>query len=184
MSGSLIGIIDFGSNSTRLLLTRRDNIFSPVKEQVTVTRLSEGAFLNRQLQKAPMERTMSAALEYLAECRDRKAAVYSFGTSILREAVNSADFLALARLSGLEIEIISGNDEARYNSLAVRECFSSLDPFLACDLGGGSAELIYCNCGKSILDSLPVGCVRYLRDWEEGRHEFIRDNVRNLYNAG
>ncbi|MDD2715967.1 MAG: hypothetical protein PHW04_08750 [Candidatus Wallbacteria bacterium] len=172
-----IAVIDFGSNSTRLLITKTDDIFHPLVELTTVTRLSEGAFEDGILKMAPVARTLSVAGGYLEICRKQQAQVRSFGTNILREAKNSGDFLEKAGKLGLTVKILSGKDEAYFNYLAVKNFFRDDLDSLAVDLGGGSMELIYWRGEECLLESKPVGCIRFLDDWESGRFDKIRKAV-------
>lgn len=67
-----------------------------------------------------------------------------FGTSALRDASNSADFVAKARNKvGWEIEIVDGDDEADLIQAGVQLTLTSLNtPLMIMDIGGGSLELI------------------------------------------
>ena len=78
-----------------------------------------------------VKRLYSAALAYGAERVDL------FATSATRDAGNSADFAARIReLTGLELQIISGEEEARLAFMAV----SGGNRRLVMDIGGGSTE--------------------------------------------
>lgn len=182
-SDDYIAVIDFGSNSTRLLITRIDDIFNPVVEKVTVTRLSEGAFMDHMLQSEPMKRTLTAAKEHLNRCSRFTDKVYAFGTNILREAMNS-DFFAekCKKELDLDLAIISGEHEAFYNYLAVKEYFKDIRNPLAFDLGGGSIELIWYDTHNYDLQSLPIGCVRFLSDWDSGSFRDIETKINTILN--
>lgn len=67
----------------------------------------------------------------------------AFATSAVREAGNSADVLdRVRRETGVELKVLSGEDEARYTFLAVRRWYGwSAGRLLSLDIGGGSLEL-------------------------------------------
>jgi exopolyphosphatase/guanosine-5'-triphosphate,3'-diphosphate pyrophosphatase len=91
-----------------------------------------------------------------------------FATSAVREAKNSDEVLAQVRAqAGVDLQVLSGPDEARLTFLAVRRWFGwSAGRILALDIGGGSLEL---SAGldeepdKAI--SLQLGAGRLTRDW-------------------
>ena len=74
-----------------------------------------------------------------------------FGTSALRDASNSSDFLAKAKAKvGWDIEIIDGDQEAELIQSGVQLTVSNVDvPLMIMDIGGGSLELIILAPGES-----------------------------------
>lgn len=79
-----------------------------------------------------------AAAERLG-CEDLMA----FATSAVREAGNSAEVLDRVRAeTGVDLQVLTGEDEARYTFLAVRRWYGwSAGRLLCLDIGGGSLEL-------------------------------------------
>jgi exopolyphosphatase/guanosine-5'-triphosphate,3'-diphosphate pyrophosphatase len=90
--------------------------------------------------------------------------ILAVGTSALREAKNSAQFLRLAKEKlNLFIEVISGEEEAQLSFLAVaKDLAEAKEPILVVDVGGGSTEFIL-GRGNQIGQwiSLPLGSVRF-----------------------
>ena len=92
------------------------------------------------------------------------------GTSAIRDSVNSEEFrLKIFNETGFDLEIISGEEEARRTLLGVENALGS-DPgrYFIVDIGGGSTELILrSEDSPVILMSLPLGVVKlteqYLR---------------------
>ena len=66
--------------------------------------------------------------------------VFAFATSALREAPNGDDVIARVRdETGIDLEVLTGEDEARMTFLAVRRWFGwSSGRLLVIDIGGGS----------------------------------------------
>jgi exopolyphosphatase/guanosine-5'-triphosphate,3'-diphosphate pyrophosphatase len=91
-----------------------------------------------------------------------------FATSAVREAKNSDAVLAQVRAeTGVELQVLSGSDEARLTFLAVRRWFGwSAGRILNLDIGGGSLEL---SAGgdedPDVALSLQLGAGRMTRDW-------------------
>lgn len=92
----------------------------------------------------------------------------SFATSAVRDAVNSDDVLADVReRTGVDLEVLSGEDEARLTFLAVRRWFGwSAGRLAVFDIGGGSLEIA---AGKDeapdVAWSLPLGAARLAREY-------------------
>ncbi len=93
--------------------------------------------------------------------------VMAFATSAVRDATNAADVLARVQAeTGIELEVLSGVDEARLTFLAVRRwCGWSAGRILALDIGGGSLELaIGIDETPGLALSLPLGAGRLTMD--------------------
>lgn len=90
-------------------------------------------------------------------------AVVPFATSAVREAANAEAVLArVAAETGVELEVVSGEDEARLTFLAVRRWFGwSSGRLLVFDIGGGSLEIAYgLDEEPDAAVSLPLGAGR------------------------
>jgi exopolyphosphatase / guanosine-5'-triphosphate,3'-diphosphate pyrophosphatase len=156
--------IDVGTNTALLLIMERGGADREIIDCSTVTRLGEGLKEKGRLSDPAMERGLRTLTEYrsIIDCEgvDRIIAV---GTSALREASNSAEFLKLVEEgAGIRIRVISEQEEAFFTYLSVRD-----DPLipgqdlLIVDIGGGSTEIIKAD-RKVFGDfvSLPVGAVK------------------------
>lgn len=92
----------------------------------------------------------------------------AFATSAVRDANNSDAVLARVHAeTGVNLEVLSGVDEARLTFLAVRRWFGwSAGRILNLDIGGGSLEL---TAGgdedPDVAFSLQLGAGRLTRDW-------------------
>ncbi len=92
----------------------------------------------------------------------------AFATSAVRDADNSDAVLAMVReQTGVELEVLSGDDEARLTFLAVRRWYGwSVGRILNLDIGGGSLELsIGGDEDPDVAISLQLGAGRLTRDW-------------------
>jgi exopolyphosphatase / guanosine-5'-triphosphate,3'-diphosphate pyrophosphatase len=92
----------------------------------------------------------------------------AFATSAVRDAADSDAVLAeVRRRTGVDLQVLSGVDEAKLTFLAVRRWFGwSAGRLLALDIGGGSFEVA---AGEDedpdVAASLPLGASRLTRDW-------------------
>lgn len=170
----MIGIIDLGSNSARLLLVRvlpsgATIVVNRVKHMV---RLGEHSFQKHLLQENAMQRTLLVLRAFAAMCATYGAQdVLAIATSAVRDAENGREFIRRVReKTGLDFNIISGKEEARLIYLGVSSGLPvSLAPRLFIDIGGGSTELaVASSAACENLDSLKVGCVRLTNAFLEG----------------
>lgn len=93
----------------------------------------------------------------------RTRSVFAFATSAIRESVNGREFVEAARKQvGLDLRIITGEEEARLIYLGVRQCFEmGTDKSLIMDIGGGSVEFIIANAEEVFWkQSLQIGVSR------------------------
>jgi len=165
-----VASIDIGTNTILLLITGfgRGKI-KPLFEEETIVRLGEGVRERKRLFQEAMERGLETLARYMARCRQMGVEkTYAVGTSALREAKNAATFLNRVKKElGLEIEIISGEEEARLSYLAVTKDLKETKKLtLVVDVGGGSTEFIV-GKGDRILKwvSLPLGSVRLTEEF-------------------
>lgn len=97
--------------------------------------------------------------------------VMAFATSAVRDATNSDDVLDLVlEKTGVRVEVLSGEDEARLTSLAVRRWYGwGAGRILAFDIGGGSLEMSNgVDEEPDVALSLPLGAGRLTREWLPG----------------
>ncbi len=165
-SSKVIGIIDLGSNSARLLLVKvfssgAYTILNRVKHMV---RLGEHAFETNTLQEAAMERTLFVLRSFMEMCQHYQVSeIYPMATAAVRDAHNAAYFLRrVLTETGIDLQVISGQEEARLIWLGVSSGLpASLAMRTYLDIGGGSTEVAVANAhGHECLDSLKIGCVR------------------------
>lgn len=156
-------VIDIGTNSTRMLIFREDKhgkLFR-VNKSVRYTRMGQGVNQTKKLHPDAIKRNLEALEEFKGIAADYDVQdMMIFGTSALRDAENSQEFVALAKKNlDLDVKIISGEEEAELGFLGVSQCFA--ERILIFDIGGGSTEII-CGEGSDLkkMMSLNLGCVR------------------------
>jgi exopolyphosphatase / guanosine-5'-triphosphate,3'-diphosphate pyrophosphatase len=140
-----VGVIDLGTNSTRLLVADvEDGRVEEVARDTTITRLGEGVDERRKLLPTAVARVRNVLSGYRREVERLGAErVLVLATSSVRDAENGEAFLGEIEWSyGFTTRLLSGEEEAELTRRGVaggRE----LDPdALVLDIGGGSTELI------------------------------------------
>lgn len=115
------------------------------------------------------DRLVQACREAVEVAEDKGAtSMLAFATSALREAVNGTAVLDRVRAeAGVDLQILSGPDEARLTFLAVRRWYGwSAGRLLSLDIGGGSLELAAgVDEDPDVAVSLPLGAARLTRSW-------------------
>lgn len=157
--------IDIGTNTVLLLVAERtaDGTFLPIRERAEITRLGQGVDASGALSPEAMERTLTVLERFADEARGLSVLVPAVvATSACRDARNTADFIAAARArAGLDVEVISGDEEARLSFLATARSFPGAG-LTVLDIGGGSTELMAGDRTGQVTfrQSFDVGSVR------------------------
>jgi exopolyphosphatase/guanosine-5'-triphosphate,3'-diphosphate pyrophosphatase len=160
-------VIDVGTNSVKLLVAEvAGHEIRPVSEQSQQTRLGHSFYETHRLQPEAIRATAGAVAEFAAAAREARAtSVRVIATSAAREAVNRDDLTsALEQVSGLNVEVISGEQEAAlgFQGVATDPKFAR-GPVLLLDVGGGSAQFVFGRDGRALFSrSFPLGSVRLL----------------------
>ena len=154
-----VGIIDVGTNTVRLLITDGRGLG---ERDMVITRLGQGVDASRVLAPAAMERTIDAIAERAERCRARAIDdVRIIATSAVRDAANRDEFLArVAAATGITPDVLSGEQEATLSFRGATLETPEDGPFLVCDIGGGSTELIVGADAIERAVSLDIGSVR------------------------
>ncbi len=160
--------VDLGSNSFRMVIARSDG-----HELRVVDRLREGVRLagcldeDQHITQEGFDRALHALELFGQRLRDfPPGTVRAVGTNTLRKARNTQAFLIRAQSAlGHQIEVVSGQEEARLIYLGVAHSLSSPSSRLVVDIGGGSTE---CIIGRGfdphMAESLYMGCVSFTQN--------------------
>jgi exopolyphosphatase / guanosine-5'-triphosphate,3'-diphosphate pyrophosphatase len=167
-----VAAIDIGTNSIHLLIAEVDEqlrSFSVLLAEKATTRLGERDPDSGDLSAEAMERafrTLRHACQ-LAESHGVEQIVTA-ATSAVREAPNGGQFLqALQDQLGLEVDLVSGPEEARLIYLGVLSGMAFGErPHAIIDIGGGSTELVLADGSDArVLTSTRIGAVRLQREF-------------------
>jgi exopolyphosphatase / guanosine-5'-triphosphate,3'-diphosphate pyrophosphatase len=160
-------VIDVGTNSVKFVLGERgkDGEWRTVVDRAEVTRLGEGLDRTGELNEEPIRRTVEAIADMAEEAeRNAVAAVAAVGTAGVRMARNGEAFVeAVLERTGIQVEIISGDEEGRLAYVAATEGLQLGDGSLVvCDTGGGSSQFTF-GRGREVEErfSVNVGAVRF-----------------------
>jgi exopolyphosphatase/guanosine-5'-triphosphate,3'-diphosphate pyrophosphatase len=160
-------VIDAGTNSIKFHIAERTagGGWRTLVDRAELTRLGEGLTEGGPIGRDPLERTVAAIAGMAEEARATDVlAIAAVGTAGLRMASNGPEVVAeIERRTGVEIEVIPGEEESRIAFLAVRAALPTPPGTTAVlDTGGGSTQLTFGH-DDAVDDqwSVNVGAVRY-----------------------
>mgnify|MGYP002361174018 FL=1 len=135
----------------------------PVADFLEMPRLGQDLDRTGRLHPEAIERTLAAIGRQIERARELHAdRIVAVGTESLRAAENSEEFLRSLRQTGVELRVISGDDEARLSFRSVTESLP-MPPGgrrSVLDIGGGSTELIVGGIHPERWQSVKIGSVR------------------------
>ena len=167
-----LAAIDIGSNSIKLAVVdaAASDSFAVICREKEVVRLAHNTLSKGHLSQEAIERATASIKRFkgIADARGVETIV-AVATASIREARNSARFIQeIAQKTGVQVEILSGIEEARLIGLAAsRGCGRGRATAINIDIGGGSTELSLFRDGLPVsLLSVKLGAVglteRYL----------------------
>jgi exopolyphosphatase/guanosine-5'-triphosphate,3'-diphosphate pyrophosphatase len=140
-----VGVVDLGTNSTRLLVADVENgTVRELERRLEITRLGEGVDKRRQLLPQAIARVRNVLVDYRRALEDVNAErTLAIATSAVRDADNGEAFLGEIEWSyGFQTRLLSGDEEALLTFRGVSSGRPVADGTLVFDVGGGSTELI------------------------------------------
>src|SRR5438445_8593715 len=169
-----LGVLDVGSNTVHLLVVdaHRGAQPTPQLSRKSVLRLAEHIDKRGDLAIEGGDALVGACLGARRQANELGCnELLAFATSAVRDAGNSAEVLARVKdEAGVQLEALTGEDEAILTFLAVRRWFGwSAGRLLCLDIGGGSLELGTGNDEvPEVALSVPLGAGRLTREWLDG----------------
>lgn len=166
--------IDVGTNSIHLVMAEisREGDFRIVGRDKEMVQLGKGGFARHLLTPRAMADGVAALQRFCKMAHLRGVSpIHAVATSAVREAHNGGDFVERVRNEvGLELHIISAEEEARLVYLAVRHAVDLGEADnLILDIGGGSIELIVGNARRpELLFSAKLGASRLAELFSKG----------------
>jgi len=169
--GRKIAAIDVGTNTAHLLLAIATDgrIESVVHDEHRFVRLGEGMEADGRIGEAGAHRLLGTLTAYgqLVDAWNADEVIVA-GTSASRDAANGSEVVERVRVeTGLEYEILSGQDEALWTSIGALAALPTLPPVaIVVDIGGGSTEITQVRTNRAQgarvdwARSLDVGSVR------------------------
>jgi len=162
----VVGFIDIGTNSIRLLVVRinANGSYTILSQEKEMVRLGESEFRDNVLIPDAIDRAVLVCRKLADLSRNYGATeILAVATSAARDAKNQAELLErMKQEARLDVSVISGKEEARLIYLGVSSAINlGRKEALFIDIGGGSCEIMIGDQrGYSYLDSLNLGAIR------------------------
>ncbi len=169
-----LGVLDVGSNTVHLLVVDAHPGAHPLPAHSHKAELRLAQLLDEDGAIGPegVDKLIGVVHEALQAAEDKGVEdLLPFATSAVREASNADDVLARVEdETGVELQVLSGAEEARLTFLAARRWFGwSVGKLLVLDIGGGSLEIAYgMDEEPDAAVSLPLGAGRLTAGWLPG----------------
>jgi len=166
-----LGVLDVGSNTVHLLVVDAHPGARPwsAHSHKVELRLSELLDHSGAITEDGVRQLLDFIVEATELAEDKGVEDFlAFGTSAVRHAANGEEVIARVREeTGVALQVLPGDDEARHTFLAVRRWYGwSAGRLLVFDIGGGSLELASgIDEQPDVATSLPLGAGRLTRDW-------------------
>lgn len=181
-----MGVLDIGSNTGHLLVVDafRGGPPVPAHSYKEPLRLAEHLDAGNAVTEEGISRLVKYVVEARGVAEDKGCTtILAFATSAVRDAVNADAVIARVNdASGVDLQVLSGEDEARLTFLAVRRWFGwSAGRLGVFDIGGGSLEIgVGSDEEPDVARSMALGAGRLTREWlEAGRTQAeLRLHVR------
>ena len=184
-------VIDLGTNTCLLLIAKySENRVTKLFEAQEIPRLGKGLYETGKISLDSFRKTSDIFSKYISISKEHNSEkVFAFGTSAMREAKNSKEFIDfIKKETGIEIKVISGKDEAKYGFDGA--LFDMPDEnYTVLDIGGGSTEFSYMENVKLITESFRIGSVRlneiYFKENFSNENiqkakEFVRESLKTV----
>lgn len=186
-----IAVVDIGTQSMNFLLARfEEGRIIPLDYEIASIRLGEKLAAQSIIQSAAVEKAVESLNQFQARATEQNAdALICIGTHVFRAAINSADVLrAIKQSTGIDIEVLSQQEEARWSYLGATSGFESNGSVCVIDIGGGSTEITLGE-RSTILHSvsIPIGAVSITERFCSSRAEietllaFIESTIRSAW---
>ncbi|GGW60957.1 hypothetical protein GCM10010503_42510 [Streptomyces lucensis JCM 4490] len=169
-----LGVLDVGSNTVHLLVVDAHPGACPLPAHSHKVELRLAQLLDDSgaIGDDGIEKLIAVVRDALQAAEDKGVEdLLPFATSAVRDAVNADDVLARVEAeTGVRLQVVTGEEEARLTFLAVRRWFGwSAGKLLVLDIGGGSLEIAFgMDEEPDAAVSLPLGAGRLTAAWLPG----------------
>lgn len=186
-----VSIIDLGSNAIRMYIAEiigsKTKVLERYRENV---RLSENMSQTMMLQPEPISRTIKAAEQFMVYSKEYGVEkIVAVATAAMRMAKNKEEIIEPLKKMGIDLKIIDGLQEARYDFLGVMYS-SDIETCVIVDIGGASTEIIAVKDREVVGNiSIPFGAVsiteNYIKDYDcigctDEAYSFVTEKLKEV----
>lgn len=179
-----IAIIDLGTNTFHILIAHgNEDGYNIIYRDRLAVKIGKGGINDGYITEEGLHRALLAMQSFKNVIEKHEVdQIFAFGTSALRNARNGKEITnRITEITGISINIISGEEEAHYIYLGVRAALGlGKDINLIVDIGGGSVEFIIADHDKVFWkESFEIGAQRLLEKFQ--KHDpILKEEVKEL----
>lgn len=163
-----VAVIDLGTNTFNLLIAEKNELnFTIIHSEKIGVALGMGGINEDLISPDAFQRGIDALVHFKEKCKLFETdKILAIGTSALRGAKNSQDFLEeSSKQTGIEIQIISGEREAELIYKGVKWSYDFDETCVIMDIGGGSTEFIFADKNGIVAkESFNIGVSRIYQE--------------------
>ena len=185
MTKERIGIIDLGSNSSRLIIydILHNGAYQPIFEMKQNVRLAEHLNEEKQISDTGIARAV-ACIRLFRRAGELHGVDHwiPVTTAAIRQAKNRIEVLsAIEQSTGIHFRVLDGKEEGRYGYLGVINTLC-VDNAVLCDIGGASTELVLVR-DRQLVDvvSLPYGALNLTERFRNVPETEVGDRVKAFF---
>lgn len=170
-----LAIVDIGTNTCLLLIAEKQNDrVIKLYDHQEIPRLGEGVDKSRNISEESLSRLLKVLKKYQQISFEYNAEnIIACATSAMRDANNRDEIINFIKDKiGLEIEIITGSDEAKFSYEGAVFDFQK-NNYVVLDIGGGSTEFCYKENESVFSKSIDIGSVR-LKEKFPSKNDYIK----------
>ncbi len=176
--------IDAGTNSTKMTIAEvgTDGEIVTLASDAAATQVGM-AMRGGVIPPAAVSQMVAALSRFVARAREYQVAgIRAVATEFAREASNIGELQTAVRQDcGIELEVISGDEEARLVYVAVSRDFAARDlPLLVFNIGGGSTEVIYGREQPQQRVSVPIGASNITQRFPDASSQLSAVQVQQI----
>lgn len=196
MYTEVIGIIDIGSNTVRLVIFGLDDSYNYIEihNVKTPARLSQYLYSDEEGNILMSQDGIDSLVEVLVSFKEvansfNVNTILPMATAAVRQSSNRDDIMqAVKEATGLEIQLVSETEEASYGQYAITHS-TTVDGAITIDIGGGSCEItLYRDKQMVEYHSFPFGAVTLSKEYFTGKDhndpdaiEAVQDYVKKQF---
>ncbi|MET0308617.1 MAG: Ppx/GppA family phosphatase [Sphingomonas sp.] len=185
-ANSRVAIIDIGSNSVRLVVYEgAARLPAILFNEKVMAGLGRGLSETGAIEAGSLAMARAALARFALLAREMQVTeLRTVATAAVRDASNGGELIDAAEALGLEVELLSGEEEAMASGMGVLSGIPDANGIVG-DLGGGSLELVRVVAG-TVTDrvSFPLGVLRLEAIRAQGRLALDRLVGRLVGEAG
>jgi exopolyphosphatase/guanosine-5'-triphosphate,3'-diphosphate pyrophosphatase len=157
-----VAVVDIGSNTVHLIVASTDgNAIEILADEKDMTNLGNDVSFEGEISKPKFDQVLRLLAHYRRIAQSKNAFFIVTGTEPLRAAHNSVKLIQQATERGIQVNVLSQEEEAVLSFRGATHGMLFPSHFLVADIGGGSTEIVLVSFNQiQQIVKLPVGSIK------------------------